>query len=221
MDDCCRTRLYRHERVHQSSGGEIRFQQWRTGILAHEFCCHRLRHNGKSTGRHLCHTALENPPQPQRCRHSSYVLFVLCRHALTAGNGGNLKLHLFDFSSGIFIFHPERTDRALYAGNIGLWFSRCRPIAEPFVQRRTGNRRTGRLGGRSYVRLGVFASARTVVARRAGLAGGVLFFDNRRRHGVGLGYSNRLAQHPSLRPALSFLHRACRYACPTFNDPRL
>lgn len=72
-----------------------------------------------------------------------------------------------------------------------------------------------------HVRLGVFAGARTVVARRAGLAGSVLFFNNRRRYGIGLGNFDRLAQHSPLRPALSFLHRACRHACPTFHDPRL
>lgn len=149
-----------------------------------------------------------------------FCLFYAVMH-LPLATGVTLSYTSSIFLAVFSFFYPERADRVLYAGDFVIWLFRCRPAAEPFVQRRTGNRRIGRLGGRSHVRLGVFAGARTVVARRAGLAGSVLFFDNRCRHGIGLGNFDRLAQHSSIRPALSFLHRTCRHACPAFHDPRL
>ena len=125
MDYHRHPRFYRHEPLHQSGSGKIRLQQRRIGFLAHEFCSRHACRHSENAGRHICHAALENPPQPQRHRHSGDVVPVLCRYPPAAGNRRNLKLHLVDFLAVFsFLILKERiafyTQAILVFGFIGV-----------------------------------------------------------------------------------------------------
>jgi arginyl-tRNA synthetase len=170
---------------------------------------------------HIFHAALENPSQPQRHRHACHDVHALFRHTSAAGNRRHAQLHLLHLACHLFIFHFKRTNYALYPSHSGYGLYRSYPVAQSIFSRRTGICRTGQFGRRRHVRLGVFASARTLAFGRTGLARGVLSVAYRPDYVRHLELLYRLASADRVFPALSGRHRHLRHDCPTGHDPRL